>query len=625
MPRVRLPFLSLALLVTLAVAGCREEGDIQITGLTFNGVKQIDKKALQNALVTKKGTWIPWGKKRYFDRRQFDADLQRITAFYTDRGFPDARVTSFDVKLNDAQDKVDVTVNISEGEPIRVADIQLAGFTPPLTDNDRGSLVATLPLQKDQPLDRQLELATRERALNVLRDKGYAYAEVDLSEAEAGARRRTITLTATPGPLAHFGPIEVVGQSSVNERVIRRQVLFKPGDVFTRKEMRDTQRKLYDLELFEFANVEAIENRELQIEEIPVRITVAEGKHHKVNMGIGYGSEEKARATIRWDHLNLLGGAQQFGVESKWSSLDRGVRLDYQEPYFLSPHFQLNFDGQVWQAQEPVYDLDQVGGRAMLKHQTNPRDVWSVSLIDEYQRSSIANIALQDFSVRNQLIALGLDPTTGASNGTLAALAFDISHNTTTNLLNARNGYMLSGHVEEAGRLLWGSYNYFSMSAEGRHYLPVGSKMVVANRLRIGWIDPAGENVANVPFYKRFFLGGASSVRGWGRYEISPLSGFGFPIGGFSMLEGSSEVRMPVAGNLGAVAFVDYGNVWSQAWDINPGDLRYAVGPGLRYLTPIGPVRVDIGFQLNPIDGLLVNGAPQSHPWRIHFSIGQAF
>jgi outer membrane translocation and assembly module TamA len=80
-----------------------------------------------------------------------------------------------------------------------------------------------------------------------------------------------------------------------------------------------------------------------------------------------------------------------------------------------------------------------------------------------------------------------------------------------------------------------------------------------------------------------------------------------------------------VWGKLGAVAFVDYGNVWSKAWDLDAGDLRYAIGPGLRYQTPIGPARIDLGYQLNPIDNLLVDGEPQSRPWRIHFSIGQAF
>ena len=113
----------------ICVAGCREEGDIQISSLSFDGVKQVDKGALANALQTKKGSWIPWSRKRYFDRRAFEADLKRIEAFYRDRGFPDARVRSFDVQLNDAQDKVDITLDITEGEPIRSPRSSSAGST----------------------------------------------------------------------------------------------------------------------------------------------------------------------------------------------------------------------------------------------------------------------------------------------------------------------------------------------------------------------------------------------------------------------------------------------------------------------------------------------------------------
>jgi outer membrane protein assembly complex protein YaeT len=624
MPAVRLRILTLGLLVTLLGGACREEGDIQITGLDFNGVEQVDKGALTNALQTKKGSWIPWGRKRYFDRRAFEADLKRIQAFYVDRGFPDARVTSFDVKLNETQDKVDITVNISEGEPIRVAAVQLAGFDV-LDEGRRDALLAEMPLQEGRPLDRQFEVASRERALNALRDLGYPYAQVALTEQDAGPRQRTIILTGTPGPLAHFGPVEIVGYSSVGEEVLRRQITFEAGDVFTRGAMRNTQRKLYGLELFEFANVESLEDKELQPEEVPVRITVAEGDHRRVNFGVGYGTEENARARVRWDHLNLFGGAQKGGVEAKWSSLDRGVRLDYREPYFLTRNFSLNFDGQAWQAAEPVYSLDQLGGRATLRYQATPETIWSMSLVNEYQRSSITDEGLLDFTIRDELIALGLDPTDGESRGTLSAVAFDFGRNTTTNLLDARRGYVFNAHAEQAGKWLWGSFNYWSATVEGRHYLPLGDRVVVANRLRYGGIDPFADSPANVPFYKRFFLGGASSIRGWGRFEISPLSGFGFPIGGLSMLEGSSEVRLPLRGKIGAVAFVDYGNVWTEAFKVDLRDLRVAVGPGLRYMTPIGPARFDVGFQMNPIDGLLVNGAPQKRALRIHFSIGQAF
>ena len=107
-------------LLAISAIGCKEEGTIKVHSLKFNGVKAVDEGRLKNALATKQSSWIPWGKKAYFDRSRFDADLKRIQAFYADRGYPDARVTGFDVKLNDKQDQVDVTLNISEGDPVLV-------------------------------------------------------------------------------------------------------------------------------------------------------------------------------------------------------------------------------------------------------------------------------------------------------------------------------------------------------------------------------------------------------------------------------------------------------------------------------------------------------------------------
>lgn len=614
---------------------CREEGMIQVTGLTFEGVDQIRKSDLANALQTKKGSWIPWGRKRYFNRPAFEADLKRIEIFYRDRGFPDARVQSFDVKLNEAQDKVDITLVIHEGEPVRVAAIDLRGFDV-LTPGDLETLRETLPLQPGQPLDRQLAIASRDRATNVLRDHGYPYADVSIRDedtaaggvgahdAAPGALARTIVIAAEPGVEARFGTIDIRGETSVGEDVIRRQLTFKPGDRFTRTKMRESQRRLYGLELFEFVNVDSLEEPDAQPQEVAVRVTVAEGDHQKVTTGLGYGTEEQARARLRWDHVNFLGNARHAGFEGKWSSLDRGIRVELREPFFLRQGLSLNFDGQAWQAKEPVYDSRQLGGRVTLKHQFAAQAFWSTSFINEYQQTTIAPEALTDFTIRDELIALGLDPR-GESEGTLSAVAFDVSRSTTNSVLDARQGYVINGRVEQAGRWLSGTYNYWSAGAEARHYLPIARRLVIANRLRIGSISPSGGDDLNVPFYKRFFLGGSSSIRGWGRYEVSPLSGFGFPIGGFSVLELASEARVPVWGKLGVVAFVDAGNVWPGPLDFDVKDLRVAVGPGLRYLTPIGPVRVDVGYQLNPIDGLLVNGEPQKRPLRIHFSIGQAF
>jgi outer membrane translocation and assembly module TamA len=128
-----------------------------------------------------------------------------------------------------------------------------------------------------------------------------------------------------------------------------------------------------------------------------------------------------------------------------------------------------------------------------------------------------------------------------------------------------------------------------------------------------------------VPFFKRYFLGGSTNLRGWGRFEVAPLTDEGLPIGGNTFLNFSTELRVPIARSFGAVLFVDGGNVWTDPWDFNLNDMRYDAGVGLRYSTPVGPLRLDAGWQLNPIPGLIVNGEPQTRAMRLHFSIGQAF
>src|SRR5439155_26416531 len=144
---------------------------------------------------------------------------------------------------------------------------------------------------------------------------------------------------------------------------------------------------------------------------------------------------------------------------------------------------------------------------------------------------------LNDSRFRPALIALGLNVVTGTQDGTLNAMGFDFQHSTADNVLNAHRGYQFAFHAEQAGRLVPGTFNYYAASIDGRHYLPIiGESAVLASRLQLGNIRPFGQDQVNVPFAKKYFLGGATSIRGWGRYEVSPLSGSGLPIGGDSML-----------------------------------------------------------------------------------------
>jgi outer membrane protein assembly complex protein YaeT len=636
-------------LLLLAAAGCKEDGTgVQVKSLSFSGVKAVSESQIESVLATTASSKLPWGEKVAFDRTQFEADLQRITAFYADRGYPQARVKSFDVQLSDDQKSVRIRIDVEEGEPTLVEKVSFEGLGA-LPENHRRALESRFPIGSGRPLDRALLQAGREMILDELKDHGFPNPSVDVREsAGSSERQRVVEYAAQPGRPAFVGPVEIVGAMSVNERIVRRQLTFKPGDHFEQSRLRESQRKLYSLELFNFVNVEAITTAKgdanvqgSEIDRIPTRVTVTEGKHRKVNFGLGYGSEERARGQVDWRHVNFFGGARTAGVAARYSALDRGVRLNFKQPYFFSPRYAATASGQSWFTDEPAFRLTTLGGRVSLIRQfggsNSPilggRQTTTASLTyaNEWEEYEISDAALTDPTQRDDLIALGVDPRCGTGPrcgigaGQLSSLSLEGGRNTTGNLLDARKGYLANLHVEQAGGWLGGDFEYHEISGEGRYYQSIANRAVMAIQVRAGSIDSSGGEAVHVPFFKRYFLGGATSLRGWGRFEVSPLSGSGLPIGGHSFMTFSTEVRVPITRKIGAVVFLDGGNVWTNPWDINLNDLRYDVGPGLRYATPIGPVRLDLGYQLKPIPGLIVNGEEQKRRFRVHFSIGQAF
>lgn len=635
---VRLSLRAAILVVLLVAAGaCKEDTGVKVSSFTFKGNKAVKSDQLKSVLATGASSKLPWGTKRYFSREQFEADLKRIVAFYTDRGYPAARVTSFDAKLSEKQDSVAITVTISEGEPITVERIALEGFDP-LPPNHRTALDTKLPLKVGAPVDRALLQASREATLDELKDHGHPYASVRLSESPGSTeRQRIITFRADAGPVAHVGDIEVSGNATVSEHVVRRQLTFKSGDLFRQSRLQESQRKLYGLELFEFANIEPI-GTESKPPTVPVRVTVTKSDHKKVNFGIGYGTEEKARTEIDWRHVNIFGGAQTLGVLARYSGLDRGVRLTYKEPYIFSPRWSLGVNGQMWQTREPAYDLDTTGGRITLTRQFargggpvlggRPSMALSFTYANEWEKYSIDTDILEEISLRDELIALGLDPTRGGEHsGQRSAISLDASRNTTDNLLDAKRGYVASVHLEQSGSVLGGTYDYREVTTEGRIYQKLGNIALVAAQVRAGNITASGDPTTRVPFFKRYFLGGATNLRGWGRFEVAPLSAGGLPIGGTRFANASVELRAPIWGQLSGVAFFDAGTVWADPDRLIGEDIgwRYNVGPGLRYQTPIGPIRVDVGYQLNPIENLFEITGEKQRRFRFHFSIGQAF
>ncbi len=373
-----------------------------------------------------------------------------------------------------------------------------------------------------------------------------------------------------------------------------------------------------------------------QPEIVPTKITVTEGKPRKVNFGVGYGSEERARASIDWRHVNFFGGARTMQFIGQASRLDRGVRLNFKQPAVFGPRYGLQVERSAvaqrragLHARHATAAVSRSSGCSPAAGRTRsalPTTTLFLKYTNQYERYTVSEEAQNDPTFRDDLIALGLNPETGEGQGWLSSLTFDVSRGTGgTNQTSPRSGYVVNAHVEQAGQVFGGDFNYREVVLEGRGYLALGRRALFATRLRGGSIDGFGNQDANVPFFKRYFLGGASSLRGWGRFEVSPLTAEGNPIGGATLLDGSVELRMPIWHDFSGVAFVDVGNVWTNPWTFQLQELRYDIGPGIRYNTPVGALRVDVGFQLNPIPGLLVNGEPEPRHFRVHFSIGQSF
>jgi outer membrane protein assembly complex protein YaeT len=623
--------LSALAVVCVCSSACLQTGTVQVAKITFTGNTSIDTPSLKAVIATRENGFLPWSRKHFFDRPEFERDVQRIEAYYADHGFPHAKVMGVDVQLNSAKDKVTLKVDIKEGEPVVVEAVLFEGLDAIPADH-LARLKAQIPLKAGQPRNQSLIIVGHDMVLNEMKDHGFPYGTVRVVERPgSGPDRVQLAIEADSGPAAVFGVVTVDGNVSVGDGVIRRELAIHQGDEYRLSTITESQRKLYSLELFEFANITP-RLPEDRSREVPVVVTVAEGKHRKLLLSAGYGSEEKARARVNWRHVNFTGGARTMDTEAKWSSLEHGFRGTFTEPFLFKSGLSLKLTGSSWWASEPAYTYRSSGGRAIFtkKFGRGPvgfdrgvRNELRMSIIDEHESYAIGADALNDSTLRDQFIALGLDPTTGKGNGRLSALDFDFDRDTANQPLDPRQGYVLSAHMETADNWLGGSFRYNEFEGEGRKYFELGNRLVWASRVKGGTL--LGSDSAKIPFFKRYFVGGSTSLRGWGRYQVSPLSPAGLPIGGRTMLEVSTEARFLVRGRMSGVFFVDGGNVWSEPGRFGPGGLRWAVGPGLRYNTPIGPLRVDLGKQVNPIPGLVINGTPEKRQWRVHFSIGQAF
>jgi outer membrane protein insertion porin family/translocation and assembly module TamA len=295
-------------------------------------------------------------------------------------------------------------------------------------------------------------------------------------------------------------------------------------------------------------------------------------------------------------------------VSAKASSLARYVEGRLLQPHFPWPNAFLTSSGGYSREIQESFENEQY----------YIRNQWNIRESDRLLFYLGHNLEA------NQLLSLDLQPdqTLGAEkegeNYFVSSLVAGTSYQRVDDLLDPHKGWQVFQRLEWGSGLLGSDVSFVKLSLEGRAYLPLDPLGVLALRARWGSIKEL-EDTSYVPIFKRYFTGGSNSVRGYPYQKLGPLDDAGNPLGGLTVLEGNLDWRFPLKDSWEGVLFLDAGNVYPRGYELVWDQLRFTTGVGLRYKTPVGPVRVDVGYQLNPPDD-----AP-FHRYQIHFSIGHAF
>jgi outer membrane protein insertion porin family/translocation and assembly module TamA len=571
--------------------------------LIISDNKEIGSSEVEDVLSTKTRPWYaPWRARPVFDPAVFASDLERIVKFYQDRGYYETKVTH-DLAVDDQDGSVAATIYVTEGEPIRVAKISVEIVDAPELKPDVDALLGRLPLREGQLFAVDPYQRTEVQIRDFFYDKGRAAIAIQ-RKAEVILDRHVanVSYTLNAGPQTQFGTTTVEGLKNVEESIILQELTYKPGEQFSGTALRTTEKNLRELDLFGQIIIEP--QPSLPDTAVPVKIRLQEKPPREIRVGLGFGSEDKVRGQIRWRNYNWLGGARRLEVGAKASFITRELDLQFLQPHFLAPEnrFMITFGPQ--QFDEPGYLLNATRLHTRLERKFTDRFTGFLAHRLEYENLS----EVPDAS----LLALGPFDKKGLLSGLSAGFLW----NNANDLLNPTSGWTLSFAAEEVGGFLGGRFDLYKLQSDVRGYYPLAETTVFASRLKLAWAEPLRSD-EDVPLFERFYAGGGNSVRGYGRSRLGPLSTSDDPLGGRSVIEGSFELRQQFTEKIGGAVFVDFGQVSLRSFNVPVDNLKFSAGFGVRYTTPVGPLRLDIGFPFDPPRG--------DRSWQIHFSIGPSF
>jgi len=631
--------------------------------LTFDGAHQVKAGQIEAKIATTKtGWWWPLAQKKYFDPVTWQSDLRRIERLYQARGYYQAEVLSDEVKP--VKGGVWVKAVLSEGKPTRVATFEVQGLEEAsgLTPGERADVLDKPGVERGDIFLEDRWSEAKENIHSRLRRIGFAEVEVKgRALVDVNTRQASLLIVVRPGPRYHFSDIEVrLGQRShlapfwVWEQV---RLAIPEGELFSDEALLEAQRRVLGMGLFAMAKVTA-GTPDPASARIPVMVEARESPFHTLRAGGGVRIDQvrnEARLILEWTHRNFLGGMRRLTAhaEAGWAFIPNtyavlrndiaaGPRngpiarlgLQFEQPRFLGrPSLRERSSLDLERTLEQSYDA--IGARLATGVAWQPHS--SLVVFPSYNLQGYLLNGPATASASAAPLTLGCANTSNNCFILLSYVEEVVTWDRRDSPLEARNGFFASLSLQEGGGPIGGDFTYLRVLPDVRGYISFGeaNELTFAARLRVGELLPSG---GESPVVARFFGGGGISMRGFSDRRLSPLLltttqvsasatpiTLTLPIGGDGIVEGSLETRYQLTENLVLAVFLDLGQVTQGR--IGPDaipTLQWALGFGLRYRTPIGPIRVDFARRLQrgqpPPLFVIENGVVTREPYAVNDS-----
>ena len=554
--------------------------------VVFEGNVTLDDADLAGQMNTEGPTFLDklqfWKSGPKFSKYILDDDVERLKSYYQRNGFLYPKI-DYSLDSNKVGRRISVLIHINEGRPYLISNVKIQEDTTLLDSTIIMAARKNFPVRQGNRFVDKDVYQSEDKLTNVFTDKGYPLVQVkhdiqvDTTEYSVG-----VDFQVHPGSKAWFGKITFHGDSLVPEKFIRNKLQFSSGDRFSGKQLQLTQRKLFDTELFSYVVVRA-QADSIRGDSIPITIYLKEKPRWSLQAGVGYGSEDRVRVSAELTRLHFLGGARRLIFNGKHSYfLPFSFDLKFIQPDIFRDNLDFILNPFYIRENETGFEVDRLGSGVTFQQTFSSGT--SAYLMYSLEKDWLTNktILSKDSTV---------SPQDSVHNK--SGITFGVNRNTTNDIFDPTKGWKLDTYITYMGIGFQSKYHYVKVESDIRHYIPFNENWVFAARLRAGVIRPI-EGDKESPLEDRFLLGGANSLRGWGRNQVSPMNENGIPVGGNSVLEGSAEFRFPVYEIFGGAAFMDFGNVWPDAFDYRLGGLKYDVGLGMRIKTPIGPIRLDL-------------------------------